>query len=610
MRRGTQDLTVTDMFCGAGGSSIGVTAAGASVRLAMNHWPVAIDTHSRNFPGIDHACVNVSTSDPAYFPTTDILIASPECDAHTYSGGRKRSRQHPVLFDLDERDRLKREAEARSRATMFDVPRWAEYHDYAAIIVENVLEIFDWILIEEWFQMMAKLGYRWQVKSFNSMFFGGQVGPRPPQSRDRTYIAFTKRTNPLPDLDYRPRAWCPKCDADVDAVQRFKRPDRFKGRYRQQYLYRCPNPTCQAEALPYVAPAASIIDWSLPCPPIGERKRPLAKSTIARIRAYLERHGVDPTLVPVTHTSRNGKVEVTGQLPRSCAEPMRTQTGQPETALAWPFVDTARRHATGRSVELPLTAVSAEGNHHALVAPFIDTARANNLPRSVGLPLSVLSSGTNHYLVFPERGYIVNNHNPGWLRDPDRLPLGAITARDHHGLLLQVAGNTYQRPGSTCRTRSTDEPMRTQTGTLQEALLVPSGGSWRTDAWPADRPMRTVMPTETDGLVRLPADFLVPYRRTGNGRHVMEPIGTQDTRDRYALVAADSAAGRDLEEFIQACGYRMLVPAEIGGAMAFPGDYRVTGNRDEQVAQYGNAVTPPVMTWIFNQVAESLGRSR
>jgi DNA (cytosine-5)-methyltransferase 1 len=401
-------LTVTDMFCGAGGSSIGVTAVGASVRLAMNHWPVAIETHASNFPGIDHACVNVATSDPAYFPTTDILIASPECDAHTYAGGRKRSRQHPVLFDLDEKDRRKREAEARSRATMFDVPRWTEYHNYLAVIVENVQEIFDWILVEEWLAMMAKLGYRWQICSYNSMFFGGGTfGPRSPQSRDRAYIVFTKERNHRPDLNFWPRAWCSRCDADRDAVQAFKRPDRFRGRYRQQYVYRCP--TCNAEVLPYVAPAGSIVDWSLPCPPIGERKRPLAKSIMARIRAYLERHSFDPALVPVTHTSRNGKVEVGGQMPRSVLEPGRTQTAQPETAFAWPLVDTARRNATGRSVDLPLTTVAAEGNHHALVAPFIDTARANDLPRSVDLPLSALSSGNNHYLVFPERGYIVAN---------------------------------------------------------------------------------------------------------------------------------------------------------------------------------------------------------
>jgi DNA (cytosine-5)-methyltransferase 1 len=147
--------------------------------------------------------------------------------------------------------------------------------------------------------------------------------------------------------------------------------------------------------------------------------------------------------------------------------------------------------------------------------------------------------------------------------------------------------------------------MRTQTGTLQEALLVPSGGSWRTDAWPTDRPMRTVMPTEIDGLVRLPADFLVSYNRTGTSRSADEPIGALTSRDRYAL-ARPPATAEDLDAFIEACGYWMLTPAEIGGAMAFPRDYKVTGNRDEQVAQYGNAVTPPVMSWIFNRVAESL----
>lgn len=33
----TLDLTVTDMFCGAGGSTTGAVAAGADVRLAINY---------------------------------------------------------------------------------------------------------------------------------------------------------------------------------------------------------------------------------------------------------------------------------------------------------------------------------------------------------------------------------------------------------------------------------------------------------------------------------------------------------------------------------------------------------------------------------------------
>lgn len=74
----------------------------------------------------------------------------------------------------------------------------------------------------------------------------------------------------------------------------------------------------------------------------------------------------------------------------------------------------------------------------------------------------------------------------------------------------------------------------------------------------------------------------------------------------YALTRPPEAVGRDLDEFIQACGYRMLTSGEVGRAMAFPDDYEVTGNKDEQVAQYGNAVTPPVMSWVFGRTVASL----
>ena len=44
MTRKPSDLTVTDQFCGAGGSSIGAAAHGFRLRLAMNHWRVALLT--------------------------------------------------------------------------------------------------------------------------------------------------------------------------------------------------------------------------------------------------------------------------------------------------------------------------------------------------------------------------------------------------------------------------------------------------------------------------------------------------------------------------------------------------------------------------------------
>lgn len=47
------ELDCTDMFCGAGGSSDGARRAGVSLRMAMNHWQLAIDTHNSNFPTAD-----------------------------------------------------------------------------------------------------------------------------------------------------------------------------------------------------------------------------------------------------------------------------------------------------------------------------------------------------------------------------------------------------------------------------------------------------------------------------------------------------------------------------------------------------------------------------
>jgi DNA (cytosine-5)-methyltransferase 1 len=79
MPRKKSFITLTDQFCGAGGSSIGATMAGAEVRLAMNHWKLAIETHNTNFPQVDHDCTDISAANPRRYPSTDILITSPEC---------------------------------------------------------------------------------------------------------------------------------------------------------------------------------------------------------------------------------------------------------------------------------------------------------------------------------------------------------------------------------------------------------------------------------------------------------------------------------------------------------------------------------------------------
>src|SRR5207253_1921557 len=142
----TSDITITDMFCGAGGSSQGAHAIGLRVRMAANHWQLAVDSHAENFPDADHDCADISSTDPRRYPTTTILWASPECTNHSQAKGRKREAKHLQLALGDDQPPLPDEAAERSRATMWDVPRFAEYHAYPYIVVENVTDARHWRL--------------------------------------------------------------------------------------------------------------------------------------------------------------------------------------------------------------------------------------------------------------------------------------------------------------------------------------------------------------------------------------------------------------------------------------------------------------------------------
>src|SRR6266487_1974443 len=70
------NVTFTDIFCGAGGSSIGLAEAGFELRLAANHWARAIETHSANFTAAEHLCADVNNYDMRRLPRTHVLWAS------------------------------------------------------------------------------------------------------------------------------------------------------------------------------------------------------------------------------------------------------------------------------------------------------------------------------------------------------------------------------------------------------------------------------------------------------------------------------------------------------------------------------------------------------
>lgn len=453
-------LTVTDLFCGAGGSSTGLVAAGFRVIIAANHWARAIESHQLNHPETDHSQADISQVDPRYFPTTDILWASPECTNHSIAKGVKRQRaEDAALFDLNGTRPLVDEAANRSRATMWDVPRFAEHHRYKAIIIENVVDAHRWVQFPAWLMAMELLGYQHEIVWLNSMHAQGGGLPAP-QSRDRMYVVFWRKDlitakHPRPRLEQwtRPHAVCPN-DGEVRAVQAFKKAERW-GRYRAQYVYRCPK--CAAVIEPAWLPAASAIDWSIRGERIGDRKKPLADKTRLRIERGIERYwrplvvaaagntydsasgkggnyfraySVDDAMPTQSTTAQHGiavpplVVPVEGRegkFAASALDPLRTQSTRAETAIVVPL----RNHGVAKPALTPMDTIAANGNHHALIM----TNNHANRSRPVDEALPTVTTATTHALVMR------NNEGGAEMSTPVAEPLRALTTAGHQSLL-------------------------------------------------------------------------------------------------------------------------------------------------------------------------------
>lgn len=399
-------ITFTDLFAGAGGSSTGATQVpGVEVRIAADHWAEAVEVHNANHPNADHVCADISQYDPRRIPPTTILWASPPCTNHSGAKGIAQAAQADSLFEAPD------EAAARSRATMWDVPRFAEVHRYQAVIVENVVEAARWLPFQAWLMAMHSLGYEHRTAWLNSMHANRHGSPAP-QSRDRMYVVFWRKGNRAPDLEamQRPRAYCPTCETDVDAMQAWKKPDAKWGRYRAQYVYRCPSVACRHQVVePYWLPAASAIDWSLSGTRIGDRSRPLSAKTRARIAAGIERYWRPFTLEAAGHTFERRP----GVRTRDVMDVMTTLHTTASKALAVPVE--GRDGKTALPLSGPLRTMTTRNETGILTpSPFIAEFRGGG------------SDARNND---------TNASEPGWLSTPTTEPIRALTGAGHQSLV-------------------------------------------------------------------------------------------------------------------------------------------------------------------------------
>lgn len=564
-------LDFHDLFCGAGGSSSGMKSAGFELRLAANHDQRSIETHSYNHPEADHLCVDINHLDMRRLPRALVLWASVICTEGSPAGGKRKTRGQLELLEYGP---IAAATFERTRACALDVYRATDLHRYAAVVVENVVEFArDWEGYQWWIEGMCALkpGYNVQVVSASAAHIGGPGNLHAPQWRDRIYIVFTRKGVRTPDLKPRPVAWCFECGELVHAIQAWKR-DRgpyATGKYRQQYLYRCPNMSCRhAEVEPYVRPAISAIDLNDVGERIGDKKNRLAESTRRRVGLGIEWFW-QPTIVaaagntyeagsyirawPALDAPLNARqctdtdgiaipplmisVNHSGEDARACpAEgaplPSRT-TKLGDGVVHTPFMVygyTRDDETRVKPIDDPLGAIVAAGGHHQLVsppAPFLTMLRRNANPRSVEDALDTLATARHHYLTIPP-AFLLKQYG-GNCRDENAVqavdhPLGSITTKDHHYLVI-------------------------------------------------------------------------PYRR-GKAKTTAEPLHTLTTHDSAALV-------RPAIE-VDDCYFRMLNPREHARGQRFADNYKILGNKGEQTAQAGNAVACNTAQWIGEALTEVL----
>lgn len=95
--------TAVDLFCGAGGLSRGLVAAGFDVRAAVDNWPRAIESYRANFPGHSHLCGDVAELEKSNFrqlgvpSELDLVAGGPPCQGFSVQR---------IGSDFDERNQL------------------------------------------------------------------------------------------------------------------------------------------------------------------------------------------------------------------------------------------------------------------------------------------------------------------------------------------------------------------------------------------------------------------------------------------------------------------------------------------------------------------------
>ncbi|MCW2482461.1 DNA cytosine methyltransferase, partial [Candidatus Symbiopectobacterium sp. NZEC135] len=527
---------IVDNFAGGGGASTGIEMAiGRSVDIAINHDPNAIAMHTTNHPDTLHYCESVFDIDPVAATAgrpVGLAWFSPDCRHFSKAKGSK-----PVKKEI--------------RGLAWVVLRWALQTRFRVGMLENVEEFKTWGPLntaEDGTQHPDPARAGETFEAFVGMLTTGIAINHPALIECCEVLGIDVDGEDAKSLsaglgytvEYRElRA----CDYGAPTIRkRFFMVMRRDGKpvtWPEATHGDPKSPAVQAGKLKPWRTAAECIDWSIPCPSIFERSRPLAENTLKRIARGIQRFVLDnptPFIVKCNHTSTKTKYDCfRGQ---SLTEPLQTITKTHGYALVSPHLTKFRTGATGQEVTEPMPTVTAGssvrpgGNGHALgmveatLAPFVAGAggpKYSAKPRSVEQPMHTLVNTNHACVVAPVIARI------------GQTGFGGGKSQLVSAFLAKHFGGNYSGAGV-----AMDEPAHTVTTTDHHALVTSNLIKMRgtNTGQPTDTPLQTVTAGGNHfGEVR--AFLLKYYGNEKEGLNIEDPLHTVTSRDRFGLVTVE-----------------------------------------------------------------------